>query len=71
MSIKRFDADRIVESLGEGEFVTYEDHLVEVARLLHIIAALEGQLKAESEQIRDLKKKLFLCDNIVFELSQE
>ena len=35
-----------------GDMVLYEDHLEEIANLNHIIAALEGQLKAESQEIK-------------------
>ena len=48
-----------------------EDHLVEIANLNHIIAALEGQLKTESQEIAKLQKQLFTADNLIFELSQE
>ena len=51
--------------------VLYEDHLVEIANLNHIIAALEGQLKAESQEITRLQKQIFTADNLIFELSQE
>lgn len=54
-----------------GDMVLYEDHLVEIANLNHIIAALEGQLKAESQEIAKLQKQLFTADNLIFELSQE
>ena len=54
-----------------GDMVLYEDHLVEVANLNHIIAALEEQLKAESQEIAKLQKQLFTADNLIFELSQE
>ena len=54
-----------------GDMVLYEDHLVEIANLNHIIAALEGQLKSESQEIQKLKSQLFTADNLIFELSQE
>lgn len=54
-----------------GDMVLYEDHLVEIANLNHIIAALEGQLKTESQEIAKLQKQLFTADNLIFELSQE
>lgn len=54
-----------------GDMVLYEDHLVEIANLNHIIAALEGQLKVESQEIAKLQKQLFPADNLIFELSQE
>lgn len=54
-----------------GDMVLYEDHLVEIANLNHIIAALEGQLKTESQEIAKLQKQLFIADNLIFELSQE
>lgn len=54
-----------------GDMVLYEDYLEEVANLNHIIAALEGQLKLESEEIQKLKAQLFTADNLIFELSQE
>lgn len=54
-----------------GDMVLYEDHLVEVANLNHIIAALESELKIQAEQIAKLQKQLFTADNLIFELSQE
>lgn len=54
-----------------GDMVLYEDHLVEVANLNHIIAALENELKLQAEQIAKLQKQLFTADNLIFELSQE
>ena len=54
-----------------GDMVLYEDYLVEIANLNHIIAALEGQLKIQSEQVGKLQKQLFTADNLIFELSQE
>ncbi len=54
-----------------GDMVLYEDFIVEVSRLDHIIAALEGQLKIQTEQIAKLQKQLFTADNLIFELSQE
>ena len=54
-----------------GDMVLYEDHLEEIANLNHIIAALEGQLKLESQEIQKLKAQLFTADNLIFELSQE
>lgn len=54
-----------------GDMVLYEDHLVEVANLNHIIAALENELKIQAEQIAKLQKQLFTADNLIFELSQE
>ena len=54
-----------------GDMVLYEDHLVEIANLNHIISALEGQLKIQSEQIGKMQKQLFTADNLIFELSQE
>lgn len=54
-----------------GDMVLYEDHLVEVANLNHIIAALENELKTQAEQIAKLQKQLFTADNLIFELSQE
>ena len=39
-----------------GDMVLYEDHLVEIANLNHIISALEGQLKIQSEQIGKMQK---------------
>ena len=54
-----------------GDMALYEDHLVEVANLNHIIAALENELKIQAEQIAKLQKQLFTADNLIFELSQE
>ena len=39
-----------------GDMVLYEDHLEEIANLNHIIAALEGQVKLQAEQIGKMQK---------------
>lgn len=54
-----------------GDMVLYEEHLIELAKLNHIIAALEGELKLQASQIAKLQKQLFTADNLIYELSQE
>ena len=77
MSINRYDlvwhsyTDASLDESDDGDWVSYEDHLVEVSRLLHIISALENELKIQAEQIAKLQKQLFTADNLIFELSQE
>lgn len=39
-----------------GDMVLYEDHLAEIANLNHIIAALENELKVQSEKIGKMQK---------------
>ena len=39
-----------------GDMVLYEDYLEEIANLNHIIAALEGQVKLQAEQIGKMQK---------------
>ena len=39
-----------------GDMVLYEDYLEEIANLNHIIAALEGQIKLQAEQIGKMQK---------------
>ncbi len=51
-----------------GDMVLYEDHLVEIANLNHIIAALEGQLKLESQEIQKLKFELHQLDDLASKL---
>lgn len=45
-----------LEREEDGEYMLYEDHLEEVANLNHIIAALEGQVKLQAEQIGKMQK---------------